>query len=232
MTYQIQSELVLELAAVYSRPIGLDDKRYIIALVTGLSTGANQLVAKAGSEIAERAGERLAQRAVAKAIPVLGVAASGGVNLVSTYLIGRRAQAYFSQDPALLAEWDDQIRALTGVDERRLAAWLAETTERSWRLAKDQLQQVTGAMIVAGQTAGKIAVVATGQAGDWAGNAWQQVKARATSTGRALRRRLLQMRPVLPAQSTSWQRVCQHKRRAASRPWIWTGLPLASERSR
>jgi uncharacterized protein (DUF697 family) len=166
MTYKIQSELVLEIAALYGQEISLDDKRYIVALVTGMSAGANQLVRKAGAELAAQASERMAQRALAKAIPVLGVAASAGANTLSTYLIGRRAQAYFSQDPALLAAWDDQMRALTGVDERKLASWLAESAGRSWRLASARMQQVTDAVIVAGQSAGKLAVHTATRAGN------------------------------------------------------------------
>jgi uncharacterized protein (DUF697 family) len=157
MTYKIQSELVLEIAAVYGREISLDDKRYIVALVTGMSAGANQVIRKAGAELAAQASKRLAQRAFVKSIPVLGIAASAGVNMLSTYGIGRRAQAYFSRDPVLLAAWDDQMRALTGIDERQLAGWLAESAERSWRLASARMQRVTDAVIVAGQSAGKLA---------------------------------------------------------------------------
>jgi hypothetical protein len=166
MTYKIQSELVLEIAAVYGREISLDDKRYIVALVTGMSAGANQLIRKAGTELAAQASERLARRAIVKSIPVLGIAASAGINMLATYIIGRRAQAYFSQDPALLAAWNDQVRALTGIDERQLAGWLAEATERSWRLASARIARVTDAVIVAGQSAGKLAVYAVGRAGD------------------------------------------------------------------
>jgi uncharacterized protein (DUF697 family) len=166
MTYKIQSELVLEIAAIYGREISLNDKRYIVALVTGMSAGANQLVRKAGAELAAQASERLAQRALAKSIPVLGVAASAGVNILSTYVIGRRAQAYFSQDPAMLAAWDDQMRVLTGLDERKLAGWLVESAERSWRLASARVQRVTDAVITAGQSAGKLAVHTVTRAGD------------------------------------------------------------------
>ncbi len=178
MTYQIQSELVLEIAAVYGRAIHADERRFMVALVTGLSAGANRVVTRAGTELAELASRRLAQRAVAKSIPVLGVAASGGINMLSTYLIGRRAQAYFSQDPTLLVGWDDHMRTLTGVDERKLASWLTDTTERSWRFTNRQAQTVAGGMIVAGQAAGKIALVAAGQAGEAAVNAGSWLRQR------------------------------------------------------
>jgi hypothetical protein len=188
LTYQIQSELVLELAAVYNRSLGLDDQRYIVALVTGLSAGSNQLVAKAGVELAEKATERLAHRAVTKSIPYLGVAASGGINLVATYLIGRRAQAYFSQDPLALVTLNDHVRTLTGVDERLLVSWLAGSTEQAWRLVSRQAQNTTGVVIVAGRSAGKLALAAAGQAGELAGTAWGRLKQGATSAAQAARK--------------------------------------------
>lgn len=186
MTYKIQSELVLELAALYDHPVGLDDKRYIVALVTGMSAGTNQLVRRAGTELAEQATRRLARRAVAKSIPFVGVAASGGINMVATYLIGRRAQAYFSHDRATLISWDDQVRALTGVDERKLLAWLTEATLRAWQLAGQGAQNLAGAVIMAGQTAGKLSLVVAGHAGNAAAGAWQRMKAGVNTGAQAI----------------------------------------------
>jgi uncharacterized protein (DUF697 family) len=163
MTYKIQSELVLELAAVYGRLISLEDKRYIVAMVTGMSAGANQVVRKAGADLAQQATERLASRAFTKSLPVIGIGASAGINVVATYYIARRAQAYFRQDPATLVEWDDQVRALTGVDERKLAGWLAESAESSWRAASQKLQS-TGSY------------------------AWQRLKAGANAAGQTANR--------------------------------------------
>ena len=62
---------------------------------------------------------------------MLGVAASAGINVVATYLIARRAQTYYRQDPATLGDREDQVRLLTGVDERKLLAWITESTEQS-----------------------------------------------------------------------------------------------------
>ncbi|HMN31374.1 MAG TPA: hypothetical protein PKE45_24700, partial [Caldilineaceae bacterium] len=70
MTYKLQTELVLELAAIYGRPISLEDKRYVAALVTGMSAGANHMVRRAGVELAEQATERLAGKALAP-LPIL-----------------------------------------------------------------------------------------------------------------------------------------------------------------
>jgi hypothetical protein len=176
MTYKIQSELVLELAALYDHPVGLDDKRYIVALVTGMSAGTNQLVRRVGTELAEQATRRLARRAVAKSIPFVGVAASGGINMVATYFIGRRAQAYFSHDRDSLVALDDQLRALTGVDERKLLTWLTEATVQAWQMAGLGAQNLAGAALVTGQNAGRLGLVVAGHAGSAAAGAWQRIK--------------------------------------------------------
>jgi hypothetical protein len=166
VTFKMQAELVVEIASVYERKLTPAEKRSAVMLVTGLSAGASQALRKAGQRIAEEAGERLAQKSITKAIPVLGVAASAGTNILFTYAIGRRAQAYFSLGPEAVGDWGESLRALTGVDERMVAGWLTETTERSWRLVSQSAQNAAGAVIVAGKSAGEVVVVGAGKAGE------------------------------------------------------------------
>jgi hypothetical protein len=166
VTFKLQAELVLEIAAVYERTLNPTEKRRVVMLITGLSAGANQALSKAGRRIAEKATERLAQKSVIKAIPVIGVAASAGTNILFTYVIGQRAKAYFSLGPEAVGDWGESIRAVTGVDERIIAGWLTETTERSWRLVSDSAQGAAGMMIVAGKAAGEVVVVGAGKAGE------------------------------------------------------------------
>jgi uncharacterized protein (DUF697 family) len=166
VTFKLQAELVVEIASVYERKLTPAEKRNVVMLVTGLSAGASQALRKAGQRIAEEAGERLAQKSITKAIPVLGVAASAGTNILFTYAIGRRAQAYFSLGPEAVGDWGESLRALTGVDERMVTGWLTETTERSWRLVSQSAQSAAGAVIVAGKSAGEVVVVGAGKAGE------------------------------------------------------------------
>ena len=166
VTFKMQAELVIEIASVYERKLTPAEKRNVVMLVTGLSAGASQALRKAGGRIAEKAGERLAQKSVTKAIPVLGVAASAGTNILFTYAIGQRAQAYFSLGPEAVGDWGENLRALTGVDERVVAGWLTETTERSWQLVSESAQNAAGAVIVAGKSAGEVVVVGAGKAGE------------------------------------------------------------------
>lgn len=165
LTFKLQAELVLEIAAVYQRNLNPAEKRHVVMLATGISAGANQVVSKVGQRVARKATERLAQKSVTKAIPVIGVCASAGTNILTTYVIGRRAQAYFSLGPEVVGDWGESVRAVTGVDERKITNWLAETTERSWGLVSDSAGGAAGAVIVAGKSAGEVVVGGAGKAG-------------------------------------------------------------------
>jgi hypothetical protein len=46
--------------------------------------------------------------------------------MVTTYAIDRCTDSYFALGPDLGGVLDESVRALTGVDERKLAEWLTE----------------------------------------------------------------------------------------------------------
>lgn len=172
LTFKMQAELVIEIAAAFNHPLTQEEKRNVVLLVTGMSAGANQLLSKAGRQIAEKASERLATKAAAKAIPMLGVVAGAGINMASTYVIGQRAVAYFSRGEEAIGDWADDARAIIGIDERKLMTWLQESTESAWELVKERTQDAGGLMITAGKSAGELVVsgaaktkVVVGQAG-------------------------------------------------------------------
>ncbi len=101
-TMEMQKDLILELAAVYDRELGPVDRRNLLVLATGVDSG-NKVAAKAAGDLVAKAGARLAfgggSRLVVKAIPLVGLVTSAAINVVSTYLIGRRAQAYMNLGP-------------------------------------------------------------------------------------------------------------------------------------
>jgi hypothetical protein len=173
LTFKMQAELVLEIAAAHGHQLSPTEKRNAVLIVTGISSGANKLLEKAGEQIAKKATERLAEKSIAKAIPVLGVAASAGSNILSTYIIGQRANAYFSLGPEAVGDWGGSLRALTGVDERVIISWLTETTERSWELAGRGVQNVAGAVIVAGKSVGEVIVISASKVSELLSGAGQ-----------------------------------------------------------
>jgi hypothetical protein len=130
-TFKLQAELVLEIAAVYDYPLTEQEKQRLVMLITGLSAGTSALARRARQTMAVKVGEKLAektiQKMVMKALPVVGVVASAGTNVLSSYVIGQRAEAYFRLGPEAVGSWGDSLRAITGVDERKITNWLAES---------------------------------------------------------------------------------------------------------
>ncbi len=151
-TFKLQSELVLELAALYDYPLSEEEKQKVVMAITGLSAGTTTLARKATQAATIKVGEKFAFKSVMKVMPVVGVVASAGTNVLSTYIIGQRADAYFRLGPDAVGTWRDSLRALSGVDERTVAGQVAAGG------------RATGAIIVSG--AGKV-----GGAGKAAGGA-------------------------------------------------------------
>ena len=154
MTFKLQAELVLEIAAVYDYPLTENEKQQLVMFITGLSAGTTALSRKAGETVAIKVGEKLAtrsaQKAFTKALPVVGVIASAGTNVLSTYIIGQRADAYFRLGPEAVGSWGESLRAISGVDERKLAGWLAD----SGRSAGQVLASGAGKVGEVGKVAG------------------------------------------------------------------------------
>ncbi|RME41855.1 MAG: DUF697 domain-containing protein [Caldilineae bacterium] len=124
-TFRLQAELVLEMAHLYNYPLTEREKHTLVLLITGLSAGAGAMARRAGQRAGVKLGEMFAEKSILKALPVVGVLASAGTNVLSTYLIGRRAEAYFRLGEAGLQSWEESLRALTGVDERKIGRWLS-----------------------------------------------------------------------------------------------------------
>ncbi len=148
-TFKAQSELVLEIAAAYDAPLKVEEKQRAILLVTGLSAGSNQLARQFGKRATFAMSERVAQRWVAHALPIIGIAASAGTNALSTYIIGQRAKAYFGRSPEAMGDWGDNLRAISGVDERKIGAWMSEARSQS----QVRLGQGVGMVAQGGRTA-------------------------------------------------------------------------------
>jgi mannose-6-phosphate isomerase len=156
-TFKLQSELVLEIATVYDYPLSETEKQRIVMIITGISTGTTTLAFRTGEKVALRAGERFAGKAVLKALPVLGVIASAGTNVMSTYVIGQRADAYFRLGPESVGSWTDSLRAITGVDERTIGQWLVESGKSTGTMITDTVSTSKSALNT-GVTTGKAVI--------------------------------------------------------------------------
>jgi hypothetical protein len=164
-TFKLQAELVLEIAAAYDYPLTESEKQQLVLLITGLSAGTSALARKAGQTLAVEFGERFAEKAIVKALPIVGLLASAGTNALSTYIIGQRADAYFRLGPEAVGTWADSLRTITGVDERRIGVWLAE----SGRAAGSALMLRAGRVGEAGKVAGGAVMTGAGKMADRVG---------------------------------------------------------------
>lgn len=125
-TITLQAELVLEIAEVYDVPVDDANRQQVVMLLTGIGYGTSQLLTTAGSTLATKLAARVARNWLARALPIIGVATSASTNALSTYIVGQRARVYFSRGPEAIGDWGDTLRLITGVDERKVAGWLAE----------------------------------------------------------------------------------------------------------
>lgn len=147
VSLRLQTELVLEIAAARGHEFSSDEWRNTVMIVTGVSVGAEQLFTEASKRLASKATRRFAGRGFIKAIPVIGVVGSAAANMLSTYIIGKRANAYFSLGPEAVESPAEILRALSGMDERTLAGWLGESLQAAGTLF------ATGAAAVGQQAA-------------------------------------------------------------------------------
>src|SRR5262249_11926588 len=148
----LQAELVLEIAAAHERTLTDEEKRAAVLLITGMSGGANQALSKAGERATLKITQRYAQKWLAHALPLVRVAASAATNVLTTYLVGKRADAYFRLGPDAVGDWGEIWRAITGVDERAVGIWFAEQANSSWRAVRTGASSAASSIASAGKT--------------------------------------------------------------------------------
>jgi hypothetical protein len=154
-TFKLQSELVLEIAAAYNYPLSEEEKQRVVMVITGLSAGTITVARRVGEAAAIRIGEKYAEKAIMKALPVIGVIGSAGTNVLSTYIIGQRADAYFRLGPEAVGSWADSLRAITGLDEHKIGTWLAKGSHATGAVITVGAHTVGSGAKAAGRTAQK-----------------------------------------------------------------------------
>ncbi|MGH8041129.1 MAG: hypothetical protein ACREPN_03690 [Rudaea sp.] len=118
-----QRTLVEETFRLYglNLPVALQNTlvRKVQLFGTGASVAGDGLGRSLLRHLLQRAGGVLSRRVV----PLAAVVSSALANASVTYAIGKRAQAAARLRGAPITAMPDAIRAFTGVDERRIAAW-------------------------------------------------------------------------------------------------------------
>lgn len=175
-TLKLQSELVLEIAEAHGHRLTRNERNEVILAVMGLSTGISRLSGRAIKGFSHKLGEMAARKWLAKAVPAIGMAASASTNVLSTYIIGKRANAYFMRGPEAMGDLKSNLRALSGVDERKIARWISESSRGVAKASAD-----AGSSIVKG---GKRGLGRVAQAGRKAGRAISNTAGKVAETGK------------------------------------------------
>ena len=160
-TFKLQAELVLEIAAAYNYPLTESEKQRLVFLITGLNIGGAALAGKAGRAASVHIGERVASKLLVKSLPIIGLIISAGTNVLTTYIVGQRADVYFRLGPEAVGSWRDSLWAITGVDEQKIKNWLAEGKDN----AQTALSQGANRVEAAGQAAGGLVASGVKKAG-------------------------------------------------------------------
>lgn len=133
-TFRLQVELVMELAHLMGYEMSRTERRTAILAITGLGAGLDTAVKAVGTRVIARLGGEYAERAILKALPVIGILASAGVNVLATQVVGDRALAYFSGQQ--LGEFTRDLTEVSPEEENLV--------ERLWRGGQRQARTLAG----------------------------------------------------------------------------------------
>jgi len=117
LTFKWQAELVLEIAAVNERELTQEEKRSIVLIVTGVSAGSSQISRWLARTFEKQATENLVHNTAGRVTIVSLIEATimASANVLVTYLIGKRAHAYFQTPPEALGTPAQRVQAITGI---------------------------------------------------------------------------------------------------------------------
>lgn len=186
---KLQAELVLEIGEVYGAPLEDEHRQRVVMLLTGVGYGTGPLLAATATKLTGKVAARVARNWLTHALPIIGVATSASTNALSTYIVGQRAKAYFSYGPDAVGDWGDTLRLISGVDERKVARWLAER-------GVEAQQSVSAAAASAGATLAAVKA-ATGRSAAQTGDRFvESVRSASKKIGRASTRASATVRRV------------------------------------
>lgn len=118
-----QRELVEETFGLYGLNLPTALRDALVHKVQLFGTGASAAGDALGRSLLHRLLRRAGGLVARRAVPVAAIVSSAVANASVTYAIGKRAQAAARLPQTSIAGMPDALRAFTGVDERRIAAW-------------------------------------------------------------------------------------------------------------
>jgi uncharacterized protein (DUF697 family) len=120
---KIHRELTEETFALYGVELPQAVKRVLVNKVQLVGPGASMAGDALMRATLKRTLGRIGGAVAARVLPLTAIVTSALSNAAVTYTIGKRAQALARLRNAPIRGMPDAMRALTGVDERRIYAW-------------------------------------------------------------------------------------------------------------
>lgn len=115
---RIHRRMIIDIGAVFEEEIGHERAKEILLEVGNAEAEAREEEEKFSKEMSRK----LLRSAMAQAMPHAAFA-KASMNMMTTFVIGKRARAYFETGPASLAPWSEDVKALTGLDQKMLVEW-------------------------------------------------------------------------------------------------------------
>ncbi|MFN8499476.1 MAG: hypothetical protein U0641_16625 [Anaerolineae bacterium] len=183
LTFRYQAELIHEIALVFGRELTRTERRNAVVGIMGIGVGLDMAVEAMTARVATRVGREMTERAILKVVPVAGLVLGAGLDVASTYIIGKRAMTYFGGEE--LKSIEAEMRALNPddvsamerlrVQAESVGAAMAPKLDaaKTWTAerAADWGPKVGAAAVVAGQRVAPAAASAAKTAGKKVGPA-------------------------------------------------------------
>ncbi len=118
-----QRTLVEETFRLYGLDLPASLQNTLVRKVQLFGTGASVVGDAIGRGLLRRLLEGASSVVARRILPSAAVVSSALANASVTYAIGKRAQATARLHGTIIGGMPDAIRAFTGIDERRIAAW-------------------------------------------------------------------------------------------------------------
>jgi hypothetical protein len=141
MTLKMQSELVMEIAAVHGHDLSQQERRNAMMMVTGVNLGSERLVNQASRKLAQKVTERFRRPCLCKGHPLRRHRRIGRSQHGDNLHDRQTSRCLLQPGPDSDHDWDESFRALSGLDERKLADWLSEVMTDLGRALGDGAQR-------------------------------------------------------------------------------------------
>jgi hypothetical protein len=140
LTASVQRDLVLQIFAIHRHEPQAEDQAQISQWLSTVGVGGIEIAEQIGGSVFKRVAKNLFGKVFRRGLPLAEVIASTGTHVISTYVLGRKADSFCRTGKALALK-----DALGDLDPRRTRNWMMMSfdthLEDSPKTVKDALKQ-------------------------------------------------------------------------------------------